>query len=217
MRNSRADPARARGAAGRPHGRRRPSARPRPTRSGPAVLPGRHRRPCRRTSASTTRGTASSASRDSAERIAAHEGRAAQAPQPRAAAGVPLRLHPDRDRLDQAGRHTSVYVLPGYYTESRWANAKRTDYCSHLSQPVQGPAGRAAEYIGSLSSRPGTRGRTRKSDPIALSYADQRALPHNLNLIAIMGDRRPTTTRSTATACCAAPSWSAPAPPRAPS
>ncbi len=84
-------------------------------------------------------------------------------------------------------QHTSVYVLPGYYTESHWANLKRSDYCSNLSTDSQDPLP-ASEYIGSLTD---PESGSRKSDPIALSYADQRRCRHNLNLIAIMGDRTP--------------------------
>ncbi|MFC4783729.1 right-handed parallel beta-helix repeat-containing protein [Nocardioides sp. MAHUQ-72] len=89
-------------------------------------------------------------------------------------------------------RRTSVYVLPGTYHESRWAKLRRSRYCSHLETSSKAPL-LSAEYIGSLSSpdtgaKEGTNGR---SNPIALSYADQRACPHNLNLIAIFGDRTP--------------------------
>ncbi|MGZ4494223.1 MAG: right-handed parallel beta-helix repeat-containing protein [Nocardioides sp.] len=84
-------------------------------------------------------------------------------------------------------RRTSVYVLPGRYTESRWANAKRSDYCSHLKTQSNAPLN-VSEYIGSLSD-PSTG--NKPSDPIALSYADQLRCRHNLNLIAIMGDSTP--------------------------
>ncbi len=83
-------------------------------------------------------------------------------------------------------RRTSVYVLPGRYTERRWATARRSSYCSHLKTQSNNPLP-VSEYIGSLSS-PDTGA---KSDPIALSYADQLRCEHNLNLIAIMGDRTP--------------------------
>jgi len=91
-------------------------------------------------------------------------------------------------------RRTSVYVLPGTYHETRWAKLRRSSYCSHLETDSTSPLP-AAEYIGSLSS-PDTGAKENsassgKSNPIALSYADQRACPHNLNLIAIFGDRTP--------------------------
>ncbi len=82
---------------------------------------------------------------------------------------------------------TSVYVLPGRYTERRWATKKRSDYCSHLKTSSDDPLP-VSEYIGSLSS-PDTG--ADESDPIALSYADQLRCRHNLNLIAIMGDHSP--------------------------
>jgi hypothetical protein len=84
-------------------------------------------------------------------------------------------------------RNTSVYILPGRYTERRWATMKRSDYCSHLKTASNDPLP-VSEYIGSLSS-PDTG--SKESDPIALSYADQLRCQHNLNLIAIMGDRTP--------------------------
>ncbi|MGN6577619.1 MAG: right-handed parallel beta-helix repeat-containing protein [Nocardioides sp.] len=92
---------------------------------------------------------------------------------------------------------TSVYILPGYYTEKKWAQKKRSDYCSHLATESDSPLGDAATYIGSLSS-PGTGAAAAAdsgdgtTDPIALSYADQLRCQHNLNLIAIMGDHTPT-------------------------
>ncbi|NUR07260.1 MAG: right-handed parallel beta-helix repeat-containing protein, partial [Nocardioidaceae bacterium] len=84
-------------------------------------------------------------------------------------------------------RHTSVYVLPGRYTESHWANLKRSSYCSHLASQSDDPLP-VSEYIGSLTDPDSG---SRPTDPIALSYADQRRCPHNLNLIAIMGDSTP--------------------------
>jgi hypothetical protein len=90
-------------------------------------------------------------------------------------------------------RHTSVYVLPGTYPERRWATAPRSDYCSHLKTESDSPLP-ASEYIGSISSpdtgaEPAAADGT--SDPIALSYADQRRCRGNLNLISIFGDRTP--------------------------
>lgn len=86
-------------------------------------------------------------------------------------------------------RNTSVYVLPGVYHETRWARAERSEYCSHLSTSSQDPVD-ASSYIGSITD-PLTGQDNAESDPIALSYADQRRCPHNLNLIAIFGDRTP--------------------------
>jgi Right handed beta helix region len=87
---------------------------------------------------------------------------------------------------------TSIYVLPGRYTESRWANAKKSEYCSNLGTESDNPLP-VSSYIGSLSS-PDTASEAEAQEetgPIALSYADQLRCPHNLNLIAIMGDRTP--------------------------
>jgi hypothetical protein len=82
---------------------------------------------------------------------------------------------------------TSVYVLPGYYTERRWANAKKSEYCGNLKTESDDPLP-ASSYIGSLSSPDSG---AEDTGPIALSYADQLRCPHNLNLIAILGDRTP--------------------------
>jgi len=93
-------------------------------------------------------------------------------------------------------RNTSVYILPGVYHEKKWANQKRSSYCSHLATESDDPLGGLATYIGSLSS-PDTGAAAAAedepggSDPIALSYADMLRCPHNLNLISILGDRTP--------------------------
>lgn len=85
------------------------------------------------------------------------------------------------------GRSTSVYVLPGIYTESKWATAKPSTYCANLKTESKSPL-KVAAFIGSLTS-PDTG--SAPSSPIALSYADQRRCPHNLNLIALLGDSTP--------------------------
>jgi hypothetical protein len=89
-------------------------------------------------------------------------------------------------------RRTSVYVLPGRYRERTWAEMDRSRYCSHLGTDSDAPL-EASSYIGSVS--PGhtedQQAAEGETDPIALSYADQRRCPHNLNLIAIFGDRTP--------------------------
>jgi hypothetical protein len=90
-------------------------------------------------------------------------------------------------------RNTSIYVLPGVYHEEKWANQQRSNYCSHLETQSDSPLP-AAEYIGSLTSPdPGAEAAEDDgtSDPIALSYADQRRCAHNLNLIAVFGDDTP--------------------------
>ena len=93
-------------------------------------------------------------------------------------------------------RRTSIYVLPGVYHERKWANQKRSSYCSHLSTSSVAPL-KAGSYIGSISgtSVPEPDGQAAaaeaSSDPIALSYSDQRRCAHNLNLIALFGDRTP--------------------------
>lgn len=82
---------------------------------------------------------------------------------------------------------TSVYVLPGYYTERRWANAEKSDYCANLRTDSDDPLP-LSSYIGSLSSPDSG---ADDAGPVALSYADQVRCPQNLNLIAILGDQTP--------------------------
>jgi Right handed beta helix region len=103
-----------------------------------------------------------------------------------------------QDAIDSVSkRRTSVYVLPGTYHEGKWARAERSHYCSHLQTASTSPLP-FSEYIGSLSSPdPGAEQAAEpgqdstESNPIALSYADQRRCAHNLNLIAIFGDQTP--------------------------
>jgi hypothetical protein len=85
--------------------------------------------------------------------------------------------------------NTSIYVLPGRYTESKWANQERSDYCSHLKTQSDDPLDQV-DYIGSIPD-PEAEDDSKPSDPIALSYSDQRRCAHNLNLIAIFGDSTP--------------------------
>ena len=85
-------------------------------------------------------------------------------------------------------RNTSIYVLPGYYSERKWANQKKSTYCANLKTASDDPLD-TSQYIGSLSSAENAPDET---GPIALSYADQVKCQHNLNLIAIFGDRTPT-------------------------
>ena len=105
------------------------------------------------------------------------------------------RFHSIQDAINTIKhRKTSVYVLPGTYHEAKYAKAKRSDYCSHLKTESTSPLP-FSEYIGSISSPdPGAEKEAAASgetNPIALSYADQRRCAHNLNLIALFGDRTP--------------------------
>lgn len=84
-------------------------------------------------------------------------------------------------------RRTSVYVLPGYYTERKWARTRKSSYCANLKTDSDDPLP-LSSYIGSLSSPDSGADET---GPIALSYADQVRCPHNLNLISIFGDQTP--------------------------
>ncbi|MGH3361059.1 MAG: right-handed parallel beta-helix repeat-containing protein [Nocardioides sp.] len=90
-------------------------------------------------------------------------------------------------------RGTSIYVLPGRYHETRWAELERSDYCSNLESSSADPAV-GSQYIGSVTSGQAptaAEDEETASDPISLTYGDQRRCPHNLNLIAIFGDRTP--------------------------
>ncbi|MEJ7795457.1 MAG: right-handed parallel beta-helix repeat-containing protein [Nocardioides sp.] len=99
-------------------------------------------------------------------------------------------------------RKTSVYVLPGTYSERKWAKKPRSEYCSNLATESTDPVV-ASSYIGSISptgsGEPGERPEAdgleaeaeEGSDPIALSYADQRRCSGNLNLISVFGDKTP--------------------------
>jgi len=100
------------------------------------------------------------------------------------------RFHSIQDAVNTIDeRNTSVYVLPGTYTERRWAERLRSEYCAHLKTASTSPLD-SSEYIGSITS-PATGAANAESDPIALSYADQRRCAHNLNLIALFGDETP--------------------------
>ena len=89
--------------------------------------------------------------------------------------------------------NTSIYVLPGVYTETKWANQKRSKYCSNLETDSNDPLDQV-DYIGSVPD-PSTGDAAAESeggsDPVALSYYDQRRCAHNLNLISIFGDSTP--------------------------
>ncbi|HEY0952275.1 right-handed parallel beta-helix repeat-containing protein [Nocardioides sp.] len=131
--------------------------------------------------------------RDSAERVAAMPDGPVKARNQRLLASC--RYRSIQTAIDSVSRpHTSVYVLPGTYHEAKYAKAGRSDYCSHLQTASKSPLP-FSEYIGSLSSPdPGAEEAAAaegESNPIALSYADQRRCAHNLNLIAVFGDRTP--------------------------
>ena len=84
---------------------------------------------------------------------------------------------------------TSIYILPGTYLETKYANSEPEGYCATIKRISKNPVGdKLTQYIGSLlGEQPPEYG----DGPIALSYADQLKCPHNLNLIAIMGDKTP--------------------------
>lgn len=84
-------------------------------------------------------------------------------------------------------RNTSVYVLPGIYIESKWAKTRPTGYCATIKTASKDPLG-VSQFIGSLTSPDAG---ADDSGPIALTYPDQLRCPHNLNLIAILGDKTP--------------------------
>lgn len=81
---------------------------------------------------------------------------------------------------------TSIYVLPGTYTESKYAAIKPEGYCANIKTESKDPL-KLAQFIGSITGLQ----TESASNPIALSYPDQVRCPHNLNLIALMGDSTP--------------------------
>ncbi|MDQ6650081.1 MAG: right-handed parallel beta-helix repeat-containing protein [Actinomycetota bacterium] len=97
-------------------------------------------------------------------------------------------FHSIQDAIDNmksaAGASGSnIYVLPGVYDESDayWRTQPQSDHCAHLSSAADGA------YIGTIQnpvSPPAMAG----NSPVALSYQDQYDCPHNLNMIAILGD-----------------------------
>ena len=103
------------------------------------------------------------------------------------------RYHSIQDAIDPIhARHTSVYVLPGTYHEAKYACGSAATTARTLKTQSTAPL-LSSEYIEDLP-RPRRReggGGERETNPIALSYADQRRCAHNLNLIALFGDRTP--------------------------
>ncbi len=97
-------------------------------------------------------------------------------------------------------RKTSIYVLPGVYEERKWGQRARSQYCSHLGTASNDPLA-TPQYIGSISTQgiPDPDGQAESAEaegpgttnPVGLSYADQRRCPYNLNLISVFGDRTP--------------------------
>jgi hypothetical protein len=93
-----------------------------------------------------------------------------------------------QDAIDSiSAQNTSVYVLPGVYTERKYASYEPSGYCADLASASDDPLARA-EYIGSLTEGPQADDGS-QSGPVAISYSDQVRCPHNLNLITIFGDR----------------------------
>ncbi len=66
---------------------------------------------------------------------------------------------------------------------------RRSSYCRNLQTSSDSPLD-SSQYIGSITS-PEASAANAESNPVALSYADQRRCAHNLNLIAIFGDKTP--------------------------
>ena len=91
-------------------------------------------------------------------------------------------------------------MLPGLYEERKWGQRDRSHYCSHLGTASDKPLLKP-QYIGSISTpeTPAPDGQAARAadegpgttNPIGLSYADQRRCPYNLNLISIFGDETP--------------------------
>ena len=92
-------------------------------------------------------------------------------------------------------QRTSIYVLPGVYTERKYAGTRKSEYCGNLRTATDRPLKRTS-YIGSLATQATPQDDPARAaadpGPIALSYADQYRCRHNLNLIALLGDSTPT-------------------------
>ena len=105
------------------------------------------------------------------------------------------RFHSIQDAVNSIKqRRTSIYVLPGVYTERKWADTKKSAYCGNLRTATKSPL-RSTSYIGSLATQATPQADSARAaddpGPIALSYPDQYRCQHNLNLIALLGDSTP--------------------------
>lgn len=87
--------------------------------------------------------------------------------------------------------NSTIYLLPGTYTEDKYANSKPEGYCAELGTNSDSPLGDATNYVGSIAPPATVEDAADEGLPLAISYADQVRCPHNLNMIAILGDRTP--------------------------
>jgi hypothetical protein len=78
---------------------------------------------------------------------------------------------------------TDIWLLPGLYTESQYDGPPK-GACANLASAEQ------PDFVGTLTNPTGKPAREDGS-PVAISYADQLRCPHNLNLVAILGDHTP--------------------------
>src|SRR3954447_8153185 len=78
---------------------------------------------------------------------------------------------------------TDIWLLPGLYTESQY-NGLPKGACASLKSSSE------TDFIGTIETAVSPPA-TSNGSPVALSYADQRRCPHNLNLVAILGDKTP--------------------------
>lgn len=90
--------------------------------------------------------------------------------------------------------NSTIYVLPGVYHETKYARSEPSGYCANLATESDDPLP-DTNYIGSVNREQEAEGPAAPQEgdgqPVAISYADQLRCPHNLNLIAILGDRTP--------------------------
>ncbi|MDX6285293.1 MAG: hypothetical protein QOG53_778 [Frankiales bacterium] len=85
---------------------------------------------------------------------------------------------------------TDIWLLPGLYTEAQYDGAPK-GACAQLK------SSRDTDFIGTLEDPTGQPAKTSDGSPVALSYGDQLRCPHNLNLVAILGDKTPVADPST--------------------
>ena len=79
---------------------------------------------------------------------------------------------------------TDIWLLPGLYTEAQY-DGPPEGVCAALTSAAE------TDFIGTIEKAGSEPATTPDGSPVALSYADHLRCPHNLNLVAILGDKTP--------------------------
>jgi hypothetical protein len=79
---------------------------------------------------------------------------------------------------------TDIWLLPGLYTEAQYDGPPK-GVCATLKNAAE------TDFIGTIEKAGQAPATTSDGSPVALSYADHMRCPHNLNLVAILGDKTP--------------------------